>query len=49
MEEKKVKAMFELAKKLDRFDIALRLKCEICGPILKGADASRYPQCKKHK
>lgn len=40
--------MFELANKMDKFEIALKLKCEICGPILKGDDPSRYPKCKRH-
>jgi hypothetical protein len=48
MEESKVKAMFELAKKLDNFQLVLLKKCEICGPLLRGADKSKYPKCKKH-
>jgi hypothetical protein len=48
MNEDKVKAMFALADKLDRLDNVLRLKCEICGPILRGSDPKRYPLCKKH-
>jgi len=48
MDEKKVRAIFELSHKMDRFEIALKLKCEICGPILRGSNPSRYPVCKKH-
>ena len=48
MEEEKVRAIFELASKMEKFELALRLKCEICGPILRGADPSKYPICKKH-
>jgi rubrerythrin len=48
MDEHKVKAMFALANKLDKLDNVLRLKCEICGPVLRGDDPKKYPQCKKH-
>lgn len=48
MEEKKVRAMFELANKLDKLQLVLLNKCEVCGPILRGADKSRYPKCKRH-
>jgi rubrerythrin len=48
MEEYKVRRMLELANKLQKFEIALRLKCEICGPILRGDNPNRYPKCKKH-
>ena len=49
MKEEQVRAMFELSNKIDNYEFVLKLKCEICGPILRGADASRYPVCKRHK
>lgn len=48
MNENFVKSMFELANKLEKFEYVLRLKCEICGPILRGADYRKYPKCKRH-
>lgn len=48
MEENKVRAMFELANKLDKLQLVLLKKCEVCGPILRGADKTRYPKCKRH-
>jgi len=47
MKEEKVQAMFELANKLDKLDYVLRLKCEICGPKMRGSKGN-YPDCKKH-
>ena len=32
----------------DKLDNVLRLKCEICGPVLRGDDPKKYPQCKRH-
>ena len=40
--------MFNLARQLDKFEIALRLKCEICRPKLLGHPGN-YPVCKKHE
>lgn len=48
MEEQKVRAIFDLANKMEKYDLMLRLKCEICGPILRGQDKTKYPKCKKH-
>lgn len=48
LEKTKAQKMFELALRLEKFDKARMLKCEICGPILRGADPSKYPACKRH-
>jgi hypothetical protein len=48
MNADQARAMFELSDKLDNLEFVLRLKCEICGPILRGADKSKYPACKRH-
>lgn len=48
LEKTKAQKMFELAVKLQKFETARMLKCEICGPVLRGADPSKYPPCKKH-
>jgi hypothetical protein len=42
-----VEKIFERANKLDNFIFALALKCEICGPKLKGYKGN-YPECPKH-
>lgn len=42
------KEMFELSNKLKKYEHMLMLKCEICGPILRGADSTKYPKCKRH-
>lgn len=39
--------MLEMAQQLDNYALALALKCEICGPKLKGYTGN-YPECKKH-
>lgn len=44
-----LKEMAILSNKLDRYYQVLLLKCEICGPILRGAKKDKYPECKKHK
>jgi hypothetical protein len=43
-----VDGMFNLAKQLNRFELALRMKCEICRPKLLGHPGN-YPICKKHE
>lgn len=47
MNEENVKAMFDLANKLDKYTMMLMLKCEICGPKLRGSKGN-YPVCKRH-
>lgn len=49
MNDNFIKEMFELSNKLDRYHHMLRLKCEVCGPILRGADPKNYPKCKRHQ
>lgn len=49
MNDQFFKEMFGLSNKLNNYYFALMLKCEICGPVLRGADKSRYPECKRHK
>lgn len=48
MNQEFVYKMMSLATKLNKFELALMLKCEICGPILRGADKNKYPKCKRH-
>ena len=48
MNEKQVMAIMMIAKKLNNFELLLRSKCEICGPILRGDNPSKYPECKRH-
>jgi hypothetical protein len=48
MNKEFIEKMFKLNKQLNNYQLALMLKCEICGPIIRGADKSRYPKCKKH-
>ena len=40
--------MFKLAGQLNKFELALRLKCEICRPKLLGHPGN-YPVCSKHE
>ena len=42
-----INAMLEKAQQLNNYAFALALKCEICGPKLKGYTGN-YPECKKH-
>ena len=35
------------ARQMDNFIYTLALKCEICGPQLRG-QRGKYPECKKH-
>jgi len=49
MNQEFVKKMMELSLKLDKYQLALMKKCEICGPILMGANKNKYPICKRHK
>lgn len=39
--------MAKLKKQVDNYFFALALKCEICGPKLRGKPG-KYPECKKH-
>jgi hypothetical protein len=48
MNEEKARAMLDLANKLNNFDYMLRLKCEVCGPKLRGTPGN-YPKCKRHE
>ena len=41
------KKILEEAQRVNNFVFALALKCEICGPKLKGY-VGNYPECKKH-
>ena len=43
-----IERMFNLANQLNRFEVALRLKCEICRPKLLGHPGN-YPICNKHE
>lgn len=42
-----IEKILEKKKQLDNYVFALALKCEICGPKLKGYYGD-YPECKKH-
>lgn len=42
-----VRKIFVAAKQMDNYVFALALKCEICGPQLRGV-VGRYPECPKH-
>lgn len=47
MNEETVIKILALAHQMERFEIALRLKCEICRPKLMGYPGN-YPICKRH-
>jgi len=42
-----VDKILQKKKQLDNYFLKLALKCEICGPKLKGY-AGNYPECDKH-
>lgn len=44
-----LKEMAILSNKLDKYYAVLLSKCEICGPVMRGANKNNYPECKKHK
>jgi hypothetical protein len=48
MDKELTEELFSLANKLNRFEFALRMKCEICKPKLQGLPGN-YPKCEKHE
>ena len=40
--------IMELSQKMNRFEMVLRMKCEICGPKLKGWPGNYPEKCPKH-